>query len=108
MTIEVLKFGFCPPTEPPCILEKPESMNILPGSKVKFNVCYSGTPPLSIKWFTNKRELFSSADCCVMKDNASSSLELFFAKSSDSGDYVCEIQNDVGFASCQATLFVKG
>lgn len=83
-------------------------MNVLPGSKVQFNVLVSGTPPLTIKWFKNKKEISSSADCSVIKDNTSSSLELFFAKTSDSGDYVCEIQNDVGSTSCQATLFVKG
>ncbi len=99
---------FCPPTEPPCILEKPESMNVLPGSKVQFNVRVSGTPPLTIKWFTKKKEILSSADCSVTKDNTSSSLKLLFAKVSDCGDYVCEIQNDVGSSSCQATLFVKG
>uniref|UniRef100_A0A3P8SWT1 Ig-like domain-containing protein n=1 Tax=Amphiprion percula TaxID=161767 RepID=A0A3P8SWT1_AMPPE len=93
--------------EPPCVLEKPESMNVLPGSKVQFNVLVSGTPPLTIKWFKNKKEVLSSADCSVVKDNTSSSLELFFAKTSDSGDYVCEIQNDVGSTSCQAALFIK-
>lgn len=83
-------------------------MNVLPGSKVQFNVLVSGTPPLTTKWFKNKKEILSSAECSVIKDNTSSSLELFFAKTSDSGEYVCEIQNDVGSTSCQATLFVKG
>lgn len=83
-------------------------MNVLPGSKVQFNVLVSGTPPLIIKWFKNKKEILSSADCFVTKDNTSSSLELFFAKTSDSGDYVCEVHNDVGSTSCQTTLFVKG
>ena len=94
--------------EPPCILEKPESMSVLPGSKVQFNVLLSGTPPLTIKWFKNKKEILSSAGCSVTKDNTCSSLELFFVKTSDSGEYVCEIQNDVGSTSCQTTLFVKG
>lgn len=94
--------------EPPCIIEKPESLNVLPGSKVQFNTLVYGTPPLKIKWFKNNKEIVSSADCSVVKDNTSSSLELFFAKTTDSGDYICEIQNDVGSTSCQATLFVKG
>lgn len=83
-------------------------MNVLPGSKVQFNVLVSGTPPLTINWFKNKKAILSSADCAVIKDNTSSTLELFFAKTSDSGDYICEIQNDVGSTSCQASLFVKG
>lgn len=83
-------------------------MKVLPGSKVHFNVLLSGTPPLTIKWFKNQKEILSGADCSVIKDNTSTSLALFFAKSSDSGEYRCEIQNDVGSTSCQATLFVKG
>lgn len=95
-------------SESPCILEKPESINVLPGSKVQFSVQFSGTPPLTTKWFKSNKEILSSADWSVIKDNTSSTLELFFAKTTDSGDYVCQIQNDVGSASCQATLFVKG
>lgn len=83
-------------------------MNVLPGSKVQFNMLVSGTPPLNIKWFKNQKEIVSNNDCSVTKDNTSSSLELFFAKTSYSGEYVCEVQNDVGSTSCQATLFVKG
>uniref|UniRef100_A0A7N8WKF1 Ig-like domain-containing protein n=1 Tax=Mastacembelus armatus TaxID=205130 RepID=A0A7N8WKF1_9TELE len=76
--------------------------------KTVFRVCVSGTLPLNIKWFKNKKEILSSADCSVIKDNTSSSLELFFAKSSDSGDYVCEIQNDVGSTSCHDILLSTG
>lgn len=85
-------------------------MNVLPGSKVTFNVRVSGTQPLTIRWFKNQTEILSSADCSVIKDKdyTSCSLEIFFAKASDSGEYVCEMQNDVGSTSCQAMLFVKG
>lgn len=75
---------------------------------MKFNVLLSGTPPLTIKWFKDKKEVLSTVNCSVHKDDSSSSLELFFTKPSDSGDYICEIANDVGSVSCQATLFVKG
>lgn len=75
---------------------------------MQFNVLVSGTPPLTIKWFKDKKEVSSGIDCSVQKNDTSSSVELFFAKPSDSGDYVCEISNDVGSDACQATLFVKG
>lgn len=75
---------------------------------MKFGVLVSGTPPLTIKWFRNKKEILSGVDVSIQKDDSSSSLELFFTKPSDSGDYICEISNDVGSDSCQSTLFVKG
>uniref|UniRef100_A0A673JAD8 Titin n=1 Tax=Sinocyclocheilus rhinocerous TaxID=307959 RepID=A0A673JAD8_9TELE len=89
------------------IIEKPESQDVIPGSRVQFNVLVSGTPPLTIKWFKDKKEVSSGIDCSVQKNDTSSLLELFFAKPSDSGDYVCEISNDVGSDACQATLLVK-
>ncbi|XP_051980649.1 titin-like, partial [Xyrauchen texanus] len=93
--------------EPPSIIERPESQDVIPGSRVQFNLLVSGTPPLIIKWFKDKKEVSSGIDCSVQTSDSSSSLELFFAKPSDSGDYVCEISNDVGSDVCQATLFVK-
>lgn len=99
---------FCLLTEPPRVLKKSESMTVVPGSKVQFNVRVSGTPPLTIKWFKNNKEILSSADCSVVRDDASSSLVLFSANSSDSGEFICEIQNNVGSTACQASLFVKG
>lgn len=94
--------------EPPNIIEKPESQSVIPGTRVKFSVLISGTPPFTIKWFKDKKEVLTGADCSVQKDDSSSSVELFFTKPSHSGEYICEISNDVGSDSCQTTLFVKG
>uniref|UniRef100_A0A3Q3CZS7 Ig-like domain-containing protein n=1 Tax=Haplochromis burtoni TaxID=8153 RepID=A0A3Q3CZS7_HAPBU len=81
-----------------------ELCNALPGSKVRFTLHVSGTPPLAIKWFKNKKEILPSAECSVIKDSTSSSLELFSAKTSDSGEYVCEVQNAVGNQSVVPVL----
>uniref|UniRef100_A0A673ARL3 Ig-like domain-containing protein n=1 Tax=Sphaeramia orbicularis TaxID=375764 RepID=A0A673ARL3_9TELE len=89
------------------LLTLPESMNVLPGSNVQFKVVVSGSPPLTMKWFKNRKEVLSSADCSMIKDNTSSLLQFFSAKTSDSGRYICEIHNDVGSTSCQTTLLVK-
>ncbi|XP_076857247.1 titin-like [Brachyhypopomus gauderio] len=93
--------------EPPTITEKPESQDVIPGTRVKFSILVMGTPPLKIKWFKDKKEILSGVDRSIQKDDSSSVLELFFTKPSDSGDYICEVTNDVGSDTCQATLFVK-
>lgn len=90
------------------IIEKPESVEVIPGSKVKFTALITGTPPLNIKWFKSNKEITTSVDCAILKDDSSTSLELFFAKTTDSGEYICEVSNVVGSDKCQATLFVKG
>lgn len=83
-------------------------MSVLPDSKVHFNVGVSGTPPLNFMWFRNQKELTASSDLSIIRDCTSSSLRLLMVKPLDSGLYACHINNDVGSASCQASLFVKG
>uniref|UniRef100_A0A665TF87 Ig-like domain-containing protein n=1 Tax=Echeneis naucrates TaxID=173247 RepID=A0A665TF87_ECHNA len=89
--------------------KKPESMNVLPGSKVQFNVLLSGTPALTIKWFKDKKEIVT--DGHNYKRSFSDSvavLELLSASFDDDGVYTCEAQNDAGSVSCSSTLSVKG
>lgn len=87
-------------------LEKPESVSVLPGSKVHFNVGVSGMPPLNFRWLRNQKELSVNSDLSIIRDCNYSLLPLLMVKPSDSGFYACHI-NDVGSASCQASIFVK-
>uniref|UniRef100_A0A8C9RNI9 Ig-like domain-containing protein n=1 Tax=Scleropages formosus TaxID=113540 RepID=A0A8C9RNI9_SCLFO len=83
-------------------------MTVAVGNPLRLDVLFSGTPPLTIKWFKDSKEILSSSQCAIQKDNTSSLLELFFTKTSDSGEYSCEICNDVGSEFCQAAfLFYK-
>uniref|UniRef100_A0A3B5BAY7 Immunoglobulin I-set domain-containing protein n=1 Tax=Stegastes partitus TaxID=144197 RepID=A0A3B5BAY7_9TELE len=96
--------GFCPPTEPPCILEKPESMNVLPGSKVK--VC--GTPELVPKWFKDGVELASGRKYKISFSRMISSLNVLSAEKMDSGEYTFEVMNEVGKDLSKINLTVLG
>ncbi|XP_062908156.1 titin-like [Mobula hypostoma] len=49
----------------------------------------------------------SGADYFILNESTTSLLELFSAKVSDSGDYICEVANKAGSASCAARLFIK-
>lgn len=95
-------------TEPPYFVEKPQSQEVVPTARVQFKALVKGSTPLQIKWFKDSQELLSGANRSVWKDDTSSVLELFSARTSDSGNYTCQISNDVGTATCKATLFVKG
>lgn len=89
-------------------MEKPQSQEVVPSARVQFKALVKGSTPLQIKWFKDSQELLSGASRSVWKDDTSSVLELFSARTSDSGNYTCQISNDVGTATCKATLFVKG
>lgn len=94
--------------EPPYFVEKPQSQEVVPNARVQFKALVKGSTPLQIKWFKDSQELLSGANRSVWKDDTSSVLELFSARTSDSGNYTCQISNDVGTATCKAALFVKG
>lgn len=89
-------------------MEKPQSQEVVPHARVQFKALVKGSTPLQIKWFKDSQELLSGANRSVWMDDTSSVLELFSARMSDSGNYTCQISNDVGTATCKATLFVKG
>ncbi|XP_029766379.1 titin-like, partial [Terrapene carolina triunguis] len=99
--------GYLTVKEPPYFVEKPQSQDVIPNARVLFKALVNGTTPMQIKWFKDSKELLSGATRSVWKDDTSSVLELFSAKTSDSGNYTCQISNDVGTATCKAALFVK-
>lgn len=101
-------FSFLHVIEPPYFVEKPQSQEVVPNARVQFKALVKGSTPLQIKWFKDSQELLSGASRSVWKDDTSSVLELFSARTADSGSYTCQISNDVGTATCKATLFVKG
>ncbi|CAI9556854.1 unnamed protein product, partial [Staurois parvus] len=72
--------GYLTVKEPPYFIEKPQSQDTLPGSRVQFKTVLNGTTPMVIKWFKDSKELLSGANRSVWKDESSSILELLSAK----------------------------
>uniref|UniRef100_A0A7N4NX76 Ig-like domain-containing protein n=1 Tax=Sarcophilus harrisii TaxID=9305 RepID=A0A7N4NX76_SARHA len=99
--------GYLTVKEPPYFVEKPQSQDVAPSSRVQMKALVGGTTPLTIKWFKDNKELHSGASRSVWKDDTSTILEFFSVKSGDSGTYICQLSNDVGTATCKTTLFVK-
>lgn len=89
-------------------MEKPQSQDVNPSTRVQLKALVGGTAPMTIKWFKDNKELHPGAARSVWKDDTSTILELFSTKAADSGTYICQLSNDVGTASSKATLFVKG
>ncbi|KAM9664701.1 LOW QUALITY PROTEIN: titin-like [Trichechus inunguis] len=103
-----LPFCFVFYPEPPHFVEKPQSQDVNPNTRVQLKALVGGTAPMTIKWFKDNKELHSGAARSVWKDDTSTVLELFSAKAADSGTYICQLSNDVGTATSKATVFVKG
>uniref|UniRef100_A0A6I8NLS7 Ig-like domain-containing protein n=1 Tax=Ornithorhynchus anatinus TaxID=9258 RepID=A0A6I8NLS7_ORNAN len=94
-------------SEPPCFVVKPESQEALPGTAVCLKSTFTGSTPLTIRWFKGKEELASGGTCYITKEALESSLELYAVKTFDSGQYTCKVSNVAGAVECTATLFVK-
>lgn len=95
-------------TEPPTFTVKPDSQNVIPGSKVTLKSVFTGTAPFTIKWFKGDNEISTGGTCFIKKDAFSSLLELHSVKPKDSDNYTCQVANDAGKETCTAVLFVKG
>uniref|UniRef100_A0A3B4TDN7 Ig-like domain-containing protein n=1 Tax=Seriola dumerili TaxID=41447 RepID=A0A3B4TDN7_SERDU len=96
--------------EPPCILEKPESMNVLPGSKVLFNFqcIVAGSPNLSVQWQKDENWILEDAKIERTFENNVATLRIPVCEATHSGRYSCQVVNEAGQDKCFATLTVQG
>lgn len=94
--------------EPPSFTVKPDNQDVIPGTTVSFTAAFTGTAPLTVKWFKEDKDIISGGTYFIKKDATSSSLELQSVKPSDSATYTCQVSNDAGKVDCTVVLFVKG
>lgn len=94
--------------EPPSFIEKPQNMEVLPGTNITFSATVKGSAPLKLKWFRGSTEIVSGKGCAVALRGDTATLELFQIAKSHAGDYTCQVSNDAGMDDCSVNLFVKG
>lgn len=87
---------------------KPHDQDVIPGTTVSLRTEFTGTAPLTVKWFREEKEIITGGTYFIKKDASSSSLELHSVKPTDTSKYTCEVSNDAGKVDCTVALFVKG
>uniref|UniRef100_A0A8C5S067 Ig-like domain-containing protein n=1 Tax=Laticauda laticaudata TaxID=8630 RepID=A0A8C5S067_LATLA len=92
--------------EPPSFLAKPESQEAVPDSTVEFKAVLKGTPPFKIKWFKEDLELAPGPNCVFGIEGSTGFLNLYSVDGLKSGNYICQVSNDVGSDSCTTTLII--
>uniref|UniRef100_A0A3P9M634 Ig-like domain-containing protein n=1 Tax=Oryzias latipes TaxID=8090 RepID=A0A3P9M634_ORYLA len=94
--------------EPPAFTQKPDNQDVIPGATVCFSTAFTGTAPLTVKWFKEEKEIVTGGMYFIKKDASFSSLQLQSVKPSDSSKYTCQVSNDAGMVESTVLLFVKG
>uniref|UniRef100_A0A3B3ZPC3 Ig-like domain-containing protein n=1 Tax=Periophthalmus magnuspinnatus TaxID=409849 RepID=A0A3B3ZPC3_9GOBI len=93
--------------KPPSFVTPLESQTALPNAKVRFKGIFKGTPPFTVKWFKDDKELMTGPMCFTGLEALSCFLELYSVGVTQSGVYSCQVSNDAGSARCSADLTVK-
>lgn len=71
--------------------------------------CFSGTPPFTITWFKDGRELPDNDYYkYVIYGDGGVALRLSQVRPQDAGEYTCVVRNDFGVASCNSLFAVQG
>lgn len=89
---------------PPVFTVHPESLNIQVGQYAKLECVAVGSPAPRILWFKNDLSIESSGRIQMSVDGTI--LEIKNAKESDSGLYVCQARNALGYRESSANLKV--
>lgn len=85
-----------------------EHIEDMEGKLVKIEGRVSGSQPMSVSWFKDSTEIFSSHKYDI---SFKSNVAVLCIKSSqvmDSGRYSCQASNDAGRASCDVTVGISG
>uniref|UniRef100_A0A8C2ZQB4 Titin n=1 Tax=Cyclopterus lumpus TaxID=8103 RepID=A0A8C2ZQB4_CYCLU len=78
------------------------------GEKLSLKCLVSGSPPLTVQWMKDRRELKSSGKIRITLVGGAPCLEVSPVSKSDGGDYLCKASNAAGSNFCKSRVTVKG
>uniref|UniRef100_A0A3B3Q8W4 Ig-like domain-containing protein n=1 Tax=Paramormyrops kingsleyae TaxID=1676925 RepID=A0A3B3Q8W4_9TELE len=94
--------------EPPSFIEKPQNMEVLPGTNITFSATVGGDPIPTIKWMKGKwRQISHGGRITVEQKGQDAKLEIQALTKSDSGQYRCVASNKHGEIECSTELKVE-
>uniref|UniRef100_A0A3P9GXR0 Ig-like domain-containing protein n=1 Tax=Oryzias latipes TaxID=8090 RepID=A0A3P9GXR0_ORYLA len=94
--------------EPPSFVQSLEDTSCMVGSEISMKCVLSGSYPMTFIWIKDGCELREDEHVRMSYEAQSTELHLKNAQLSDTGTYVCEVQNTGGTQRCAAVLTVSG
>ncbi|RVE61151.1 hypothetical protein OJAV_G00167850 [Oryzias javanicus] len=77
------------------------------GEKLNLHCHVTGSPPLTIQWMKDRKELKSGENTIITFVDGTASLELRPVSEIDAGDYLCKATNASGSDFCKSKVTVK-
>lgn len=78
------------------------------GEKLSLKCHVSGSPPMTVQWLKDRRELKSGENTKITFASGTACLEIGQVSMSDAGDYLCKASNNSGSSFCKSRVTVKG
>lgn len=85
-----------------------EPVTVNEGEKLSLKCHVHGSPPLTIQWMKDRRELKSSGNTRITFVGGTACLEISSVSKTDMGDYLCKASNATGSDFCKSRVTVKG
>lgn len=100
---------FSEPKIPPTFTKRPlEHFEETEGKLVKLEGRVSGSQPLSISWYKDNKQIFSSGNCEMSFEGNVAVLCIKKSQTSDSGTYTCSVSNEAGTVSYNVVISIAG
>lgn len=78
------------------------------GKLLKIEGRVSGSQPMSISWFKDNQEIYSSDKYDISFKSNVAVLCIKSSQVTDSGRYSCQASNEAGRTSCEVTVGISG
>lgn len=85
-----------------------EPSTVNEGEKLSLKCHVGGSPPLTIQWMKDRRELKSSGNIRITFVGGTACLEVSSTSKTDAGDYLCKANNAAGTDFCKSRVTVEG
>lgn len=95
-------------SQPPKFSVPLEPVTVTEGEKLSLKCHVTGSPPPSIQWMKDRRELKSSGTARITFTGGTACLEVSPVSKSDAGDYLCKASNAAGSDFCKSRVTVQG